>query len=138
MTMKSTGWIALGVVVAFSAGWLLGYAGRSAAEQARRAAVEQSAMDRARALIQTGRVSLFLANFGDAGKRFEEARSAVEQAQVIARQQGDLRRAGDFELAQGQLREAQRLAAGLDPAAHQSADAALRALDAAARPPRAP
>jgi hypothetical protein len=133
MTLKSIGWIVLGLVVAFGGGWMLGVSGRSAAEDGRRAAVEEAAMDRARTLIQAGRVSLFLANFGDAGTRFEEARAAVERAQSLARQQGDVRRAGDLELAQGELREAQLLAAGLDPAAHRSADAALQALEVAAR-----
>jgi hypothetical protein len=132
MTLRVVGWIALAVVLTFGAGWLFGSSGRSTAEQDRRAFEERADFATARALILDGRVSLFLVNFGDASRRFEDARAVVERAQTRLRETGQAERAGRLEIVLTQLREAQRLASSLDAAAQNAAAEAIRALDAAA------
>jgi hypothetical protein len=132
VSMKLVGWAALALVVVFGAGWIMGSSGRSAAETARRQAEERADFASARARILEGRVSLFLVNFGDASKRFEEARATVESAQTRLREIGEAERAGRLEIVMENLREAQRLAAALDASAQNAAATAVQALDAAA------
>ena len=132
MSLKLVGWAALALVVAFGAGWIVGSSGRSAAEDERRQAEERADFGEARARILGGRVSLFLVNFGDASRRFEEARAIVERAQTRLREMGQAERAGRLEIVLTNLRDAQRLAAALDASAQNAADQAVQALDAAA------
>jgi hypothetical protein len=132
VSLRLVGWAALALVVVFGAGWIVGSSGRSAAEEARRAAEERADFAAARARIFQGRVSLFLVNFGDASRRFEEARALVEQAQTRLREMGEAERAGRLEIVVTNLQEAQRLAAALDASAQNAADQAVQALDAAA------
>ncbi len=73
-------------------------------------------------------MSLFLVNFGDASKRFEEARGLVEKAQTRLRETGQAERAGRLEIVLTHLRDAQRRAASLDSAAQGAAAEALRGL----------
>ena len=132
MTLRLAGWLAIAAVVIFGAGWLVGSSGRSTADQDRRVFEERADFSAARALILDGRVSLFLVNFGDASRRFEEARAIVERAQGRLRESGQAERAGRLEIVLTQLREAQRLSSSLDASAQNAAAEALRALDAAA------
>ena len=97
-------------------------------EQARRAAVQQADRNEARALVLEGTVALFQSNFGDATKRFESARVAVERIQTALRETGQAERAGRLEVVISHLRDAQRLAVSLDANARTAADAALQAL----------
>ena len=132
MSLKLIGWAALALVLVFGAGWITGSAGRSAAEDARREADGRADFAEARGRIMEGRVSLFLVNFGDASRRFEDARAIVERAQTRLREIGEAERAGRLEIVLTNLREAQRLAAALDASAQNAADQAVQALDAAA------
>jgi hypothetical protein len=132
MTIKSFGWGALALAVVFFAGWILGASGRSTIEQNRRVAEDRAAFAEIRAHALDGRVSLYLANFGDASRHFEEATAAVLPLQARLRQAGDAERAGRLEIVLGQLREAQRLSARFDASAQSAAAEALRALDAVA------
>ena len=89
---------------------------------------ERAEFAQARALISDGRVSLFLVNFGEASKRFEEAHGLVEKAQARLRETGQAERAGRLEIVLTHLRDAQRRAASLDSAAQGAAAEALRGL----------
>jgi hypothetical protein len=121
--------IAIGVLVAvFGIGWVSGASGKNDLEQARRAAVERAEFAEARGLVLSGRVSLFLVNFGDASRKFNEAAALVAKLQTSLREQGFAERAGNLEVALTQLREAQRLAVSLDSSAQNAAEAALKAL----------
>ncbi|MEZ5318482.1 MAG: hypothetical protein R2752_13865 [Vicinamibacterales bacterium] len=131
MTLKSVGWIALAVTVAFGIGWMIGGSGRAALVQEQRALEERAGFAEARALVLQGRVDLFTVNFGNASARFEEARAKVEQLQAALREVGLAERAGRLEIVLAQLRDAQRLASSLDQAAQSAATQALDALDAA-------
>lgn len=135
MTLKRVGWIALVLVVVFGAGFLTGSSGRSAADQQRRQFEERADVAEARARVLDGRVSLFLVNFGDASRRFEEARGIVERLQGRLREVGEAERAGRLEIALSHLKDAQRLAASLDAAAQNAAVEALKAIDAATSRP---
>ena len=101
--------VVLALVVSFGVGWLAGAAGRGAAEQQLAAAEERANFAQVRALIGDGRVSLFLVNFGDASRRFEEARGVVEKVQTKLRESGQAERAGRLEIA---CRTSRRPAAG--------------------------
>lgn len=128
MSLKLIGSLVLALVVTFGIGWLAGASGRAAIEQQLLEAQERADFAQARALISDGRVSLFLVNFGDASRRFEEARGVVERVQKRLREVGQAERAGRLEIALTHLRDAQRLAASLDSSAQGAAAEALRAL----------
>ena len=100
-------------------------------EESRRAAVQRADLNEARALVLEGNVALFQSNFGDATKRFEAAREAVERMQTALRETGQAERAGRLEVVLSHLRDAQRLALALDAKARNAADAALQAMMAA-------
>ena len=128
MNPRTIGIVALIVLAAGAAGWMYGASGRSDAEQARRAAVERADLNEARAFVLEGNVALFQSNFGDATKRFDAARAAVERIQGALRETGQAERAGRLEIVLSHLRDAQRLAVALDATARNAADAALQAL----------
>ena len=128
MSIKVIGSILVAALVTFGIGWLVGVSGRSDLERQLAAVEERVEFAQARALISDGRVSLFLVNFGDASKRFEEARGVIEKAQTRLREGGQAERAGRLEVVLTQLRDAQRLAASLDSSAQGAAAEALRAL----------
>jgi hypothetical protein len=128
MNPKVVGSILLAFVVTFGIGWLSGASGKAGLEQALTQAEQASDFAQARALISDGRVSLFLVNFGDASRRFEEARGAVEKMQTKLREAGQAERAGRLEIAVTHLKDAQRLAASLDSSAQGAAAEALRVL----------
>jgi hypothetical protein len=128
MSPKLIGSVVLALVVSFGIGWLTGASGKRGLEQQRAAAEERADFAQVRALIGDGRVSLFLVNFGDASRRFEEARGLVERVQTRLRESGQAERAGRLEIALSHLKDAQRLAASLDSSAQGAAAEALRAL----------
>jgi hypothetical protein len=125
---RSIGIVALIVLAAGLAGWMFGASGRSEVEQARRAAEHRADLNEARALVLEGNIAVFQLNFGDASKRFESARAAIERIQTALRETGQAERAGRLEVALSHLRDAQRLAVSLDGNARTAADAALQAL----------
>jgi len=130
MNTRFIAWGVLAAIVAFGAGWVTGASGRSTLEQDRRHVEQRADLLEARALVLDGRVSLFLVNFGDASRLFEEARGVVERAQTGLREAGLAERAGRLEIVLSHLRDAQRMAASLDASAQAAAAEALKGLDA--------
>ena len=128
MNPRTIGIAAVIVLGAAASGWMYGASGRSEVEQSRRAAVQRADLNEARALVLEGNVALFQSNFGDATKRFDAARAAVERIQAALRETGQAERAGRLEIVLSHLRDAQRLAVALDANARNAADAALQAL----------
>ena len=98
MTLRIVGAIIVAAFATFGIGWLVGASGRAGAERQLAVVEERADFAQARALISDGRVSLFLVNFGDASKRFEEARGLVEKAQTRLREEGQAERAGRLEI----------------------------------------
>ncbi len=107
---------------------MYGASGRSEVEQARRSAEHRADLMEARALVFEGQVAVLQLNFGDATKRFEGARVAVERMQAALRETGQAELAGRLEIALSHLKDAQRLAIALDANARTAANAALQAL----------
>lgn len=128
MNPRTIGIVAAIVVAAALSGWIYGASGRSQVEQARRAAVQRSELNEARALVLEGNLAVFQLNFGDAAKRFDAARATVERIQTALRETGQAERAGRLEIVLSHLRDAQRLAVSLDGNARLAADEALKAL----------
>lgn len=128
MNFRQLAWIALTVVVAGLAGWMIGASGASAREQARVAAVQSADMMEARAMVLAGRVSLYQSNFGDASQKFEAARAVVERVQTQLRETAQAERAGRLQIVIAHLRDAQSLAASFDASAHTPADEAIKGL----------
>lgn len=118
----------LALVLAGVGGWVYGASGASAREQERRAEAQRADLADTRAHILAGRVSLFLANFGEASRHFEAARTTLERVQSRLRETAQAERAGRLQIPIAHLREAQHLAASFDPAAHTAAADALLAL----------
>ena len=128
MNLKASGWIGVAIVAALCAGWLWGASGRSATEQQRRQLEERLDFSEAHAALADGRVSLYLVNFGDANRHFDDALRVVQRVQTRLREVGQPERAGRLEVVLAQVREAQRLSAALDQGAQSAADQALQAL----------
>jgi hypothetical protein len=126
--LKAFGWIALSVVVAFGAGWLVGTSGRATVALELGRAQERASFLEARALVFEGRVDLLLLNYGDAGRRFGEARVIVQEIQTRLRESGQAERAGQLEIALSQLTEAEQTAVAGDSGARSAAEAALQTL----------
>ena len=131
MNFKAVGAAIVAVALSFGIGWVWGASGRNAAEREQSRLLMQHDFTRARAALLEWRVNLFLVNFGDASKRFEEARGVVESLQARLREQGDANAAGKLEAVLVSVKEAQRLAASVDQGAQSAAEAALKALTAA-------
>ena len=130
MTPKAFGGIVLTVLVTLGVGWVWGASGKSSVDQERRRLEQRADYETARASLLDGRVSLFLNNFGDAGKHFEAARVALQDLQSQLRAVGQAERAGRVEIVLSNVKDAQRLAAQLDASAQNAASAALLALAA--------
>jgi hypothetical protein len=130
MSLRVVGVVLLALLIAFLAGWGIGTSGRSAAETERRRAGVAAQFAEARADVLAGRVSLFVNNFGDAIKHFQEARDVVGRLQNELREQGLADQAGHLSIALSQLSEAQQLSGKLDGHAQTPAEQALQTLDA--------
>lgn len=113
-------------------GWVAGAWGRQAAEAGRRLAEERADLAEADSWVLDGRVHLYLSAYAEALRRFEAARGTLERLQTQWRETGDARSAGQMEVVLSHVRDAERLAASLDPAAQGAAAEARRAMTALA------
>lgn len=123
-------WALLGVVAVFVTGYLLGTAGRRAAERDYSDALLRAQIGESRAAILQARVSLYHNNFGDASRQFEDAKLSLRATQQTVRDHRDDGAAANIGTALERVSEAQMLANKLDPTAHARAADAIRALDA--------
>ncbi len=127
--MKSVSWIALGVVLAFAVGWLVGGSGRSAAELSAGQAEERAGFLEARALVLEGQVDLLHSSFADARTRFAAAERVLEGLQKRLRETGQAERAGQLAVALAYLGDAVGQAEAYGADARGAAEAALRAIE---------
>lgn len=137
MSMRGMGYVALAVVVALGIGWLLGASGKSTLAQERDELALRHQAVQAEALMLGARVSLFETNFGDAGRRLDEALALVTSVQARLRERGEAERAGRLEIVAGRVREAAQLARQFDGAAQTPIDAAIDGLRGAVAEPAA-
>ena len=130
MSIRSVLWVIIAALIALGGGWLWGATGKAVVLSERRVLADRAELAEVRALVLAGRVKLFELNYGDAAAQFAEALRAVSPIQTRLRETGQAERAGRVEILLAQLRDAERLARALDPAAHQAAAQAIEALAA--------
>ena len=134
MTMTKTRLVlygVLGVLVIFLLCWLSGSSGRRAAESRLRSAELRLNLTHAQAALSSARVDLFELNFGQATRRLDEGRRALEQAAGQVREDGPEAVAEPVREAIGRTTVAHQLAGQMDQAAGSRAADALRSLDSA-------
>ena len=118
-------------IVAFGFGYLLGASGRFTIQNALDQVRQQLDLSEARGTILEARVSLYNVNFGDAAKRFDDAKAPLRRARERYQQVGNNAAAGSIAAALEQVEEGQRLAVKLDQAANAKANDALEAIKVA-------
>jgi hypothetical protein len=130
---KIVGAVALGLVVAFGAGWLWGASGRWDAERRLSTLELQHQMTAARAHLLAARVDLYGLNFGAATQNLETAKAMLSASIAELDRGDDATSAATLRTALTETENARRQAAQVNQAAQASAEKALKAL-AEARP----
>ena len=122
---------AIGVLVIFGLGYAWGASGRGTMQTALDEARQRLDIADARGLVLDARVSLYNMNFGDASRRFEEAKDPIRRIRQRFVDAGSTDAVRSISAALEHLEEAQRLAGKLDPAANSKAGEALEAVKVA-------
>jgi hypothetical protein len=123
--------IVVAVVICLGLGFAWGASGRRVAETALADTRQQLDLAEARGALLDARVSLYNNNFGDASRRFEDAREPLRQVRARYQDEGRSDAAASIDAAIVHVDEAQRLAAKLDPTANARAGDALEAIKVA-------
>jgi hypothetical protein len=119
---------AIAILVVLGLGYAWGVSGRSSLQTALDDARQRLDMADARALVLEARVSLYNNNFGDASRRFEDAKDPLRRIRQRYVDAGNTDSVRSLSAAIEHLEEAQRLAGKLDPAANSKAGEALEAV----------
>jgi hypothetical protein len=119
------------VIVLIGLGYAWGISGRRGIQTALDDARQQLDIAETRGLLLDGRVSLYNMNFGDASRRFEDAKVPLRRIRQRYVDEGKDDSARSAAAALERLDEAQRLAGKLDPAANSKAGEALEAIKVA-------
>ena len=122
---------AIGVLVVLGLGYAWGASGRGTMQTALDEARQRLDIADARGLVLDARVSLYNMNFGDASRRFEEAKDPIRRIRQRFVDAGSTDAVRSISAALEHLEEAQRLAGKLDPAANTKAGEALEAIKVA-------
>ena len=112
-------------------GYVWGASGRSAMQSTLDEARQRLDVAEARGELLDARVSLYNMNFGDASRRFEEAKTPLRRIRERYADEGKTDAARSISAALEHLEEAQRLAGKLDPGANTKAGEALEAIKVA-------
>ena len=124
--------IAVALLVCVGLGYAWGSSGRQVIESALSDSRQQLDLAEARGALLDARVSLYNNNFGDASRRFEEAKVPLRRVKDRYQDDGRSAAASSIDAALTHVDEAQRLSGKLDPAANSRAGAALEAIRVAA------
>ena len=119
------------LVVVLGLGYAWGASGRSAMQTALDEARQRLDIAEARGEVLDARVSLYNMNFGDASRRFEEAKVPLRRIRQRLSGAGSTDAVRSISAALEHLDEAQRLTGKLDPAANNKAGEALEAIKVA-------
>lgn len=130
MTLRKLGIIAGGLLLIFGVGWFVGASGRSALQVQLNDAAIRADVAEVRAAILDARLSLTVANFGDARRSVQRASVIAERLQTRLREGGQSDRAGAMQGVVTSLAEADRRSGALDATASDAAADALRTLEA--------
>jgi hypothetical protein len=116
------------LIVVLGLGYVWGSAGRSVAEQALSETRQGLDVAEARGHLLDARVSLYNMNFGEAAKRFEDAKEPLRRTRQRYVDADNEEAARSITTALERIDEAQRLAGQLDPGANSKAGEALDAI----------
>ena len=116
------------LVVCLGLGYAWGASGRGGLESTLDDARQQLDLAEARGALLDARVSLYNNNFGDASRRFEDAKVPLRRAKARYQESRESEAASSIDAALVHVDEAQRLAGQLDPAANSRAGEALEAI----------
>lgn len=119
------------LIVTLGLGYAWGASGRWRAETALDDARHQLDLAEARGALLDARVSLYNNNFGDASRRFEDAKAPLRKVKERLQDAGRNDAASSVDAALRHVEEAQRLAGQLDPAANTRTGEALEAIKVA-------
>jgi hypothetical protein len=119
------------MLVVFGLGYAWGASGRATLQTALTDAQQRLDVAEARGHILDARVSLYNVNFGDASRRFEDAKEPLRRIRQRYADAGSSDAIRSVSAALEHLDEAQRLAGKLDAAANSKAGEALEAIKVA-------
>jgi len=119
------------LIVALGIGYTWGAYGRGAIQGALDDTRQQLDLAEARGHLLDARVSLYNMNFGDASRRFEEAKAPLRRTRERYSDRDKDEAARALATALEHVEEAQRLANKLDPGANTKASEALEAIKVA-------
>lgn len=120
------GFVAL--IVTLGVGYVWGSSGRRAIQTTLESAQQHLDLAESRTALLEARVSLYNVNFGDASRRFEEAKAPLRRIQKRYADDGNDEAARRIAASLEHVEEAQRLAGKLDQAANSKAGEALEAI----------
>ena len=124
--MALTGLITILVVLGLGYAW--GSSGRGLVQTALDDSRQHLDVAEARGAILDARVSLYNNNFGDASRRFEDAKAPLRRVKDRMQDAGESRPAASVDAALRLVNEAQIMAGKLDPSANARAGEALEAI----------
>ncbi len=116
------------LLVCLGLGYAWGSSGRRVLESALAQSRQQLDLAEARGALLDARVSLYNNNFGDASRRFEDAKEPLRKVRARYQDERQSEAAANIDAALTHLEEAQRLAGRLDPSANARAGEALEAI----------
>ena len=116
------------LMVCLGLGYTWGASGRRVVQTALEDSRQQLDLAEARGALLDARVSLYNNNFGDASRRFEDAKVPLRRVKDRFQDADNSNAAAGIDAALRHVDEAQRLAGKLDPAANTRAGEALEAI----------
>jgi hypothetical protein len=116
------------LVVCLGLGYAWGASGRRVLETALDDSRQRLDLAEARGALLDARVSLYNNNFGDASRRFEDAKAPLRRVRARYQEAREGEAVSSIDAALVHVEEAQRLAGQLDPAANSRAGEALEAI----------
>ena len=116
------------ILVVLGLGYAWGASGRNVVQTALDRSHQQLDIVEARGAILEARVSLYNNNFGDASRRFEDAKAPLRRVKDRLQDAGDSRAASSIDAALRLVNEAQIMAGRLDGSANARAGEALEAI----------
>jgi hypothetical protein len=119
------------VVVTLGFGYVWGSSGRRAIQSTLEDVQQRLDVAEARGLLLEARVNLYNVNFGDASRKFEEAKTPLQRMRTRYAEGGNTESVRRISTALEHVDEAQRLAGKLDQAANSKASEALEAIKVA-------
>ena len=121
----------VGLVVTLGIGYAWGSSGRRAMQSTLDGTQQHLDVAEARTSLLEARVALYNVNFGDASRRFEDAKAPLRRIRKRYADEGNDEAVRRIAAALEQVEEAQRLAGKLDQAANSKAGEALEAIKVA-------